>query len=175
MAGPLELNWIGVWRIDEAVDGEVPGQRVRPFVAEHLDGLRLTKIAVEHDHEPLIPTKALAQYRFRQPGSPNDNGEGWRAFPAKPPQNRLKFAPAGAVHEGEGGSGTGVAAPTAGQDIQPDQSRRLLLMIRPARPSPAEVPCADLSFGDWGCAERTSADVRRALPTRGNPSRTNPP
>ena len=83
---------------------------MRPFVAEHLDGLRLTKIAVEHDHEPLIPPKALAQYRFRQPGSPNDNGEGWRAFPAKPPQNRLKFAPAGVVHEGEGGSGTGVAA-----------------------------------------------------------------
>ncbi len=88
---------------------------MRPFVAEHLDGLRLTKIAVEHDHEPLIPPKALAQYRFRQPGGPNDNGEGWRALPAKPPQDRLKFAPAGAVYEGEGGSGTGVAAPTAGQ------------------------------------------------------------
>jgi hypothetical protein len=59
---------------------------VRPFVAEHLDGLRLTKIAVEHDHEPLIPPKALAQDRFRQARSPNDNGEGWRAFPAKPPK-----------------------------------------------------------------------------------------
>jgi hypothetical protein len=30
--------------------------------------------------------------------------------------------------------------------IQPDQFRRLLLMIRPARPTLAEVPLADLSF-----------------------------
>jgi hypothetical protein len=45
-------------------------------VAEHLDGLRLAKIAVELDHEPLIPPKALAQDRFGQPGSPNDDREG---------------------------------------------------------------------------------------------------
>ena len=45
---------------------------MRPFVAEHLDGLRLTKIAVELDHEPLIPPKALAQDRFGEPGGPND-------------------------------------------------------------------------------------------------------
>jgi len=32
---------------------------VRPFVAEHFDSLRLTKIAVELDHEPFIPPKAL--------------------------------------------------------------------------------------------------------------------
>ena len=28
---------------------------MRSFVAEHLDGLRLNKIAVELDHEPLLP------------------------------------------------------------------------------------------------------------------------
>ena len=32
---------------------------MRPFVAEHFDSLRLTKIAVELDHEPFIPPKAL--------------------------------------------------------------------------------------------------------------------
>ena len=63
------------------VDGEVPGQCVRPFVAEHLDGLRLTKIAVELDHEPLIPPKALAQEVFGKPGSPNNDGKGCKAQP----------------------------------------------------------------------------------------------
>jgi hypothetical protein len=33
-------------------------------VADHLDGLRLTKITVELDYEPLFPPKALAQDRF---------------------------------------------------------------------------------------------------------------
>lgn len=70
---------------------------MRPFVAEHLDGLRLTKIAVELDHEPLIPPKALAQDRFGQPGRPNDNREGWRAFSPKARQNHLKFSPARAA------------------------------------------------------------------------------
>jgi hypothetical protein len=64
---------------------------VRPFVAEHLDGLRLTKVAVELDNESLIPPEALAYDRFREPGS--SHGEGWRAFPSKTRQNRLKLAP----------------------------------------------------------------------------------
>lgn len=99
MAGPLEGNRVGIGRLDEPVDGEVPGQRVRPFVAEHLDRLRLVHLVVEEDHEPLIPPKALAQDCFGQPGSPNDDGKGWRAFPPKGRQNRLKFSPARAVHE----------------------------------------------------------------------------
>jgi hypothetical protein len=47
-----------------------------PFVAEHLDGLRLAKVLVEMDHEPLFPSKALAQNSFGEPGVPNDDGEG---------------------------------------------------------------------------------------------------
>ena len=82
MTGPLELHGVGVGRVDEPIDGEVPGQRVRPFVAEHLDGLRLPHILVEEDHEPFIPAKALAQNGFGEPGSPNDDWEGWRAFPS---------------------------------------------------------------------------------------------
>jgi hypothetical protein len=58
-------------------------------VAEHLDGLRLAEVPAEMDHEPLFPWKSRHSPR--------------------------KLSPAGAVHEGEGGSGTGVAAPTAGQ------------------------------------------------------------
>ena len=86
---------------------------MRPFVAEHLDGLRLAQIAVELDHEPLIPPKALAQNSFGEPGSPNDDGEGWRALATKSRQSLRKLSPVGAVYEGEGG--TGVAAPTVGQ------------------------------------------------------------
>ena len=37
--------------------------------------------------------------------------------------------------------------PSSEGRIQPDQPRRLLLMIRSARPTLAEVPLADLSFG----------------------------
>ena len=96
MAGPLELHGVGVGRIDEPVDGEVPGQRVGPFVAEHLDGLRLAHLVVEKDHEPLIASKALAQEVFGKPGSPNNDGKGCGAFPPKARQNRLKFSPASA-------------------------------------------------------------------------------
>jgi hypothetical protein len=99
VAGPLELHGVGVGRFDEPVDGEVPRQRVRLFVAEHLDGLRLAHLVVEKDHEPLFPAQALAQNGFGEPGSPNDDGEGWRALPPKARQNRLKFALACAVHE----------------------------------------------------------------------------
>ncbi len=42
--------------------------------------------------------------------------------------------------------GTSSASPSEGR-IQPGQSRRLLLIIRPARPTLAEVPLADLSLG----------------------------
>ena len=55
---------------------------------------------IEMDHEPLIPPKALAQDRFGQPGSPNDDREGWRTFPSKPQQNRLKIASARVGHDG---------------------------------------------------------------------------
>ncbi len=43
--------------------------------------------------------------------------------------------------------GSSAAPPRSGR-IQPDQLRRLLLVIRPARPSLAEVPLADLSFAE---------------------------
>jgi hypothetical protein len=84
-------------------------------MAEHLDGLRLAQVPVEMDHEPLFPPKALAQNGFGEPRGPNDHGERWRALPPKSRQSLRKLSPAGAVHEGEGGSGTGVAAPTVGQ------------------------------------------------------------
>ena len=115
MAGPVEHRRIDPRHFREPVERKVPGQCVRPFVAEHLDGLRLTKIAVELDHEPLIPPKALAQDRFREPGSSNDHGKGWRTSIPKARQNRLKLAPARAVHEGVGARGTGVAIRSAGQ------------------------------------------------------------
>jgi len=99
MAGPLEGHGVGIGRLGQPIEREVPGQRVCPFVAEHLDGLRLVHLVVEEDHEPLIPPKALAQDRFGEPGSPNDDGKGWRAFLPKARQNRLKFAPARAVYE----------------------------------------------------------------------------
>ena len=83
MARAVKRRRIDPRHLGEPVERKVPGQRVRPFVAEHLDGLRLAEIAVELDYEPLIPPKALAQDRFRQPGSPNDDREGWRAFPSK--------------------------------------------------------------------------------------------
>jgi hypothetical protein len=88
---------------------------VRPFVAEHLDGLRLAQFPVEVDYEPLFPPKALAQNSFREPGGPNDHGQGWGALAPKSRQSLRKLSPAGAVYEGDDGSGTGVAAPTAGQ------------------------------------------------------------
>lgn len=99
MTGPLEFHRVGVERVDEPVDGEVPGKRVRPLVAEHLDGLRFPHVLVEEDHEPLFPPKALAQNSFGEPGSPNDDWEGWRAFPSKARQNRLKFVPARAIRK----------------------------------------------------------------------------
>jgi hypothetical protein len=72
---------------------------MRPLVAEHLDGLRLAHFLVQKDHEPLIASKALAQHRFGEPRSPNDDGEGWRTVSPKARQNHLKFSPASAVRE----------------------------------------------------------------------------
>ncbi len=115
MAGPLKLHGVGVGRVDEPVDGEVPGQRVRPFVAEHLDGLRLAHRIIQENDEPLFPPKALAQDRFGEPGSPNDDGEGWRAFSPKARQNRLKFSPTRAVHETTAVGGEHPGADLAGR------------------------------------------------------------
>ena len=53
MAGPLEDDGVCVGCVDEPIDSEVPGQRVRPLMAEHLDGLRLSHVLVEPGHEPL--------------------------------------------------------------------------------------------------------------------------
>ena len=96
---------------------------MRPFVAEHLDGLRLTKIAVELDYEPLIPPNALAQDGFGEPGSPNDDGESWRTFPSKARQNRLKLSPAKAVYEGVGRRGEQTAGPHQGSAVAAENAR----------------------------------------------------
>jgi hypothetical protein len=87
MAGPLERHGVGVGRVDEPIDGEVPSQRVCPLVTEDLDGLRLLHLAVEKHHEPFFSPKALAQDRLGEPGSPNDDRAGWRALPPKARQN----------------------------------------------------------------------------------------
>jgi len=44
--------------------------------------------------------------------------------------------------------------------IQPDQLQQLLLMIRPARPSLAEVPLAELSF-NFG--NRAPVSIRKSF------------
>lgn len=80
MARPRKGDGVCVRGVDEPIDSKVPSHRMRPWVAEHVDRLRLTHLVVEEDHEPLIPPKALAQDRFGEPGSPNDNGEGRGAF-----------------------------------------------------------------------------------------------
>jgi len=59
----VELHGIESTYLGKPVEREVPGQCVRPFVAEHLDGLRLTKIAVELDHEPLAAVAAALPSR----------------------------------------------------------------------------------------------------------------
>ena len=70
MAAPLKRYGVGIGRVDEPTDGEVPSQRVRPLVTEHLDGLRLLHLAVEQHHDPFFWPKALAQDGFGEPGGP---------------------------------------------------------------------------------------------------------
>ena len=90
MTGAIELRGVDAGRASQPVERVVPCQRVRAFMAEHLDGLWLTQVPVEIDHEPLFPPKALAQDRFGQPGGPNDDEEGWRASPPKSRQSGLE-------------------------------------------------------------------------------------
>ena len=78
-------------------------------MAEHLDGLWLTKIAIEQDQESLFSPKALAQNGFGVPESLNDHGKGWRASIPKARQNCRKLVPFRAVHGGVGVSGIGGA------------------------------------------------------------------
>jgi len=99
VAGAVELRAVDAGLLGEPFEGIVPCQRVRPFVAEDINGLRLTHPVVEKDHEPLPPENALAQESFGEPGSPNDDGHGGRASVPKARQNRLKLAPARAIHE----------------------------------------------------------------------------
>ncbi len=47
MAGSVEFHWIDTRHLSDPVEGVVPRQRMRRFVAEHLDGSWLTKIAIE--------------------------------------------------------------------------------------------------------------------------------
>ena len=67
MARAVELRRVDAGRPRQPVERVVPCQRVRSFVAEHLDGLRLAQVPVEMDHEPLFPPKALAQNGFGGP------------------------------------------------------------------------------------------------------------
>jgi len=80
MAGSVEFHWIDPRHLGEPVEQAVPRQGMRPFVAEHLDGLWLTKIAIEQDQESLFSPKALAQNGFGVPESSNDHGKGWKAI-----------------------------------------------------------------------------------------------
>ncbi len=74
---------------------------------EAVDGLRFAHLVIEPHHKSVPPPNALSKNRVGQPGGPNDDGEGWSAFPAKTSQNRLKFAPAGAVHDAGSGRSSG--------------------------------------------------------------------
>ena len=65
---------------DEAIDGEVPGQCMCPFVAEHLDRLRLAHALVEPDREPLPPRDALSEDRVEEPCRPDHHRHGGRAL-----------------------------------------------------------------------------------------------
>ena len=162
MAGPVEHRRIESTHLGKPVEREVPGQCVRPFVAEHLDGLRLTKIAVELDYEPLIPPKALAQDRFGQPGGPNDDREGWRAFPSKTRQNRLKLAPARAVYEGVGRRGEQTAGPHQGSAVAAEDARGItttgnhVCSVAPTKPA--------RYLGAYGHAATTTRQYRSQYP-----------
>jgi len=123
MAGPVELCRIEPGQLREPVQAVVPRQSMRLLVKQAFDGLRLAKIAVELDDEPLLPPKALAQDRFGQPVSPDDDREGWRAFPSKARQNRLKRAPARAVYEGVGRRGEQTAGPLQGSAVAAGNAR----------------------------------------------------
>jgi hypothetical protein len=59
MARAVELHGIESTYLGKPVERVVPGQRMRSFVAEHLDGLRLIQVPVEMDHESL-PAVAAA-------------------------------------------------------------------------------------------------------------------
>ncbi len=61
MAGPLELHGVEAGRLGESVERVVLRQRVRPFVAEHLDGLWLAHLLVEPDDKPLPPPDGLPE------------------------------------------------------------------------------------------------------------------
>ena len=79
MACGLKIVVVQVRFHREPVEGEVPGQRVCPFMAEHLNGLSLPHLIAEKNDEPLLSPKTLAQDCFLKPGRPNDDWEGRRA------------------------------------------------------------------------------------------------
>jgi hypothetical protein len=61
------------------------------------------------------------------------------------------------------GAGVGDFAPPRSGRIQPDRSRMLLLMIRPARPTLAEVPLAALYLNDLPAVAGGITAVREPL------------
>ena len=146
MAGSVEFHWINPRHLGEPVEQAVPRQGMRPFVAEHLDGLRFTKIAIEQDQESLFSPKSLAQNGFGVPESSNDHGKGWRASIPKACQNCPKIVPFRAVHGGDAWcvSGQGCAPPS-------DTPRRLLfpnsLMSTGTETGGAGCPVAQASAG----------------------------
>jgi hypothetical protein len=99
VARAVKLSWVDAGRASQPVERVVSGQCVRPFVAEHLDGLRLAQVPVEVDHEPSFPPKALAQNSFGEPRGPNDDGtegqlvgaRGQRCGQNQPVTDRLRW------------------------------------------------------------------------------------
>jgi sugar lactone lactonase YvrE len=78
------------------------------------------------------------------------------------------------------------SAPPRSGGIQPDRSRLLLIMIRPTRPTLAEVPLADLSFEpgsrkllyDWGESrgpDGIKQDIDDRLSVAGGTNESKPP
>lgn len=84
MAGPFELHRVQTVGVGQPVEREVPGQRMRPLVAQHVDGLIIAHAVVELDDEAAIAANALAQDGFGEPGSPNDHRHGSGKSRAKP-------------------------------------------------------------------------------------------
>jgi hypothetical protein len=96
---------------DEAIDGEVPGQCMCPFVAEHLDRLRLAHALVEPDHEPLPPRDALSEDRVEEPCRPDHHRHGGRALIPEASEDSAEFGPRRALKE----TSDSVRAPSGGR------------------------------------------------------------
>ncbi len=92
----LELRLVDAGGPRKPVEGVVPGQRVPPFVEEHIDGLVLPHAVVEPDDEAFPPADALSEDRVRKSGHPDDDGQRGGASAAEVGERGLEVGPAGA-------------------------------------------------------------------------------